>query len=85
MRLSTERGPASPGFRTVLVAPHLDGLTLLNARMPHPDGDIVASYRKSDRGWEFDISLPPGITGTLQWEGRTAALASGPNTLDFRR
>ena len=77
--------PASPGFRTVLVAPHLDGLTLLNARMPHPDGDIVASYRKSDRGWEFDISLPPGITGTLQWEGRTAALASGPNTLDFRR
>jgi hypothetical protein len=77
--------PASPGFRTVLVEPHLAGLTVLNARMPHPDGDIVASYRKAGDGWEFEVSLPPGVTGTLTWEGRTAALASGPNTLDFRR
>jgi hypothetical protein len=77
--------PASPGFRTVLVEPHLAGLTGLNARMPHPEGDIAASYRKADGGWQFDISLPPGVTGTLRWEGRTEALASGPNHLDLRR
>jgi len=77
--------PASPGFRTVAVEPHLAGLSVLNARMPHPDGDIVASYRKAENGWEFEVSLPPGITGSLKWEGRTVDLASGPNTLDFRR
>ena len=53
--------------------------------MPHPEGDIVASYRKADGAWTFDISLPPGITGTLSWEGRAEPLASGPNHLDLRR
>ena len=77
--------PASPGFRTVLVEPHLAGLSVLNARMPHPDGEIVASYRKTDAGWEFDISLPPGVAGSVRWGGRTAALAAGPNHVDFRR
>jgi alpha-L-rhamnosidase len=77
--------PASPGFRTVLVAPHLAGLSVLNARMPHPDGEIEAHYAKAGDGWIFDVSLPPGVTGTLRWEGRTAALSSGPNRADFRR
>ena len=77
--------PASPGFRTVLVEPHLAGLSVLNARMPHPDGEIVASYRKTDAGWAFDIILPPGVAGSLRWGGRTAALAAGPNHVDFRR
>ena len=77
--------PGSPAFRTVLVAPHPGGLTSLDARMPHPSGDIVAHYNKSAGGWVFDIALPEGLTGTLQFEGRSADLAAGPNHLDFRR
>jgi len=77
--------PASPGFRTVLVEPHLAGLAGLNARMPHPAGEIAASYRKTGGGWDFEVSLPPGVTGTFRFAGRTEALASGPNHLDFRR
>jgi hypothetical protein len=77
--------PASPGFRTVLVAPHPGRLTSLNARMPLPSGDIAARYQKSDAGWVFDVTLPPGLTGTLQFDGRSAPLAAGPNHLDFRR
>jgi hypothetical protein len=77
--------PGSPSFRTVLVAPHPGSLTSISATMPHPAGDIAARYQKSDSGWVFDVTLPPGLTGTLQFEGRSAALAAGPNHLDFRR
>jgi hypothetical protein len=77
--------PGSPGFRTVLVAPHPGSLTSLSATMPHPAGDIAAHYEKTASGWVFDISLPPGLTGTFQLDGRSAALAAGPNHLDFRR
>jgi hypothetical protein len=77
--------PGSPGFRTVLVTPHPGSLTELNATMPHPAGDILAHYRLSGSTWAFDITLPAGLTGTLQWAGRSAALASGPNHVELRR
>ena len=77
--------PASPAFRTVLVAPHPGALTALDARLPHPAGDIVAHYARDTRGWVFDLSLPPGLTGSLSWEGRSYPLAAGPNRLDLRR
>jgi len=77
--------PGSPGFRTVLVEPHPSTLTEIRARMPHPAGDIVEQGKLEHGAWVFDISLPPGLTGTLLWEGRTTALAEGPNHMDFRR
>ena len=77
--------PGSPGFRTVLVAPHPGSLTELNATMPHPAGDIIAHYRLNGATWAFDITLPAGLTGTLQWAGRSAALAGGPNHLELSR
>jgi hypothetical protein len=73
--------PASPGFRTVLVAPHLGPLTALSARMPHPAGDIVVRYRKTGNAWSFRIDLPRGVSGTFRWNGRTTPLAEGPNSL----
>lgn len=76
--------PASPAFRTVLVAPHLGGLTSLNARMPHPDGDIVVRYLKAGDSWTFAIELPKGVNGTLQWRGHSAPLAEGPNSLTYQ-
>jgi hypothetical protein len=77
--------PGSPGFRTVLVAPHLGSLTGLSARMPHPLGDIVARYGKVGETWRIDITLPPGLAGTFEWEGRSSPLAGGPNHLEFSR
>jgi len=77
--------PASPGFRSVLVAPHLGDLREVHATLPHPAGPIVAHYHRDAAGWVFDLILPPGLSGTLQWGGRTAALAAGANHLDFRR
>jgi alpha-L-rhamnosidase len=77
--------PGSPGFATVLVAPHPGSLTSIKATLPHPLGDITAHYEKAAGGWAFDVTLPPGLTGTFHFEGRSEALAPGPNHLDFRR
>ncbi len=77
--------PGSPGFGTGLVAPHPGSLTSLSAVMPHPAGDITAHYVKDAAGWVFDIALPPGLSGTFTFGGRSESLAPGPNHLDFRR
>jgi alpha-L-rhamnosidase len=75
--------PGSPGFGTVLVAPHPGALTSLSARMPHPAGDIVVRYQKTADAWNFKIDLPHGLAGTFQWKGQSFALAPGANSLDF--
>jgi len=76
--------PASPAFRTVLVAPHPGNLTEFSATFPHPSGDITAHYTRTAQGWVFDIGLPAGVKGTFEWEGMHSALQDGPNHLDFR-
>jgi alpha-L-rhamnosidase len=77
--------PGSPGFRTVVVEPHPANLSVINARMPLPAGDLIESGSLKDGAWAFDITLPHGLTGSFKWEGRTFALAEGPNHLDLRR
>jgi len=75
--------PASPGFGTVLIAPHPGPLKELSAKMPHPSGEISAHYKLSNGAWDFDIVLPKGLTGTFQWSGHSASLVEGPNHLHF--
>ncbi len=77
--------PSSPGFRTVLVAPHLGSLTKLSATLPHPYGDIVVDYRQVPGAWDFDVTLPPGLSGTFQWSGQDSPLSEGPNHLQLKR
>ena len=74
--------PASPGFRTVLLAPHLGALTRAEGRVAHPRGDILVRLTRSgtDR-LQVEVTLPPGVTGTLQWHGREAALRPGAQRL----
>jgi alpha-L-rhamnosidase len=77
--------PASPGFGTVLVAPHPGTLTQVSATMPHPLGPITANYKREATGWVFEINLPAGLSGTFQWNGTSSPLAAGPNRVDLRR
>src|SRR5262249_41672255 len=42
--------PSSPGFATVLIAPHLGSLTDVKASYPHPLGMILVEYKKTGRG-----------------------------------
>jgi hypothetical protein len=75
--------PASPGFRTVMVSPHLGGLRDFAARMPHPAGDIAVHYKETGGRWDVLVALPPGLTGTFSWHGREAPLSPGENRLQY--
>lgn len=74
--------PASPGFRTVRIAPHLGSLPHLKAAYPHPAGLIAVEYTR--RGSEIDarLTLPAGLSGRFEFAGRSWPLAPGENRID---
>ena len=61
--------PASPGFATVRIAPQPGTLTRLTSSLPHPAGRIALSMKLGEAGWETTVTLPIGVSGTLQWQG----------------
>jgi hypothetical protein len=74
--------PSSPGFRTVLVAPALGPLRRAEGRVPHPAGDIdVSLERVGASGLRARVTLPPGVTGTFEWNGRRVPLRPGRQEL----
>ena len=74
--------PSSPGFRTVRIAPALGVLRRAAGRVPHPSGDIdVQLVREGANGVRADITLPRGLTGTFEWNGRRVPLHSGQQAL----
>ena len=75
--------PASPGFRTVLIEPHLRGLHHLDASMPHAGGMIRTEYQSAGTGWKATVILPPGLQGTLRWGSQRIPLHAGTQTVSF--
>jgi hypothetical protein len=75
--------PGSPGFRTVRIEPHLGTLDHVEARMPHPKGEIVVSYRRVGGALEASVTLPPGLKGELWWQGAASVLDSGTRRLEL--
>jgi hypothetical protein len=74
--------PASPGFRTVRIAPHLGSLPSLTATYPHPDGMIRVEYHVQGKGLDADIALPTGLQGTFVFGDRTWPLKPGKNHIE---
>lgn len=72
---------AAPGFRSVRVAPHPGGLTHLAGSVPHPLGDIVLLGEWQDGHWRFQVTLPAGLTGVFEMEGKSEMLAAGKNEI----
>jgi alpha-L-rhamnosidase len=69
--------PASPGFRTVRIAPHLGTLDRLTATLPHPRGPITVACRREGKALQARITLPPGLTGEFVWRDLTRSLHPG--------
>ncbi len=69
--------PNAPGFRRVLIAPHLGGLQSLDAAMPWGDSAISVSYRRGQDGVHAKFDLPAGLQGSLEWQGKELPLHSG--------
>ncbi len=77
--------PASPGFATVKVAPHLGELKEVTAAFPHPRGMIEVRLARDGAGLKGNITLPAGLEGKFVWEGKEQALRSGANQIDQGR
>ncbi len=73
--------PASPGFATVRIAPHLGHLQHATAKMPHPRGEIAVTLQHEGAGMNATVTLPEGVAGTFEWGGRTVALHPGVQTV----
>ena len=71
--------PASPGFATVRIAPHLGTLPSLTATYPHPAGTIKVEYQRQGAGLDASIILPGKLTGTFVFGGKSWPLSPGLN------
>jgi len=76
--------PASPGFKTVKIEPHLADLTSLEASYPHPLGLIRVKYSVGGGVTHAEIELPEGLTGELVWKGKAMPLKNGKASFDLK-
>jgi hypothetical protein len=76
--------PASPGFATVRIAPHLGSLPALTADFPHPQGMIHVEYRRENGKLNALVTLPGTLTGTFLYEGKAWPLKPGRNQIEAR-
>lgn len=76
--------PASPGFKTVQIRPALGELTEVNAKMPHPDGEIsIRLKRKGKNGLEGTVIVPQTLTGKFIWQDKELFLKGGTQQISF--
>jgi len=77
--------PSRPGFKRVAIAPHLGSLTRVQAVVPTPTGEIQAEYTRQDASILAVINLPSGVSGELQWKGKSFALHAGRQELHLAK
>lgn len=75
--------PASAGFRTVRIEPHLGPLQQATAVVPHPAGEIRVACQRRGEGIEATVTLPDGVTGEFVWRGRGVPLKPGEQTVSL--
>ncbi|RYY11336.1 MAG: hypothetical protein EOO04_35425 [Chitinophagaceae bacterium] len=76
--------PGSPGFSTVIVAPSMGELTEVKATIPHPEGAITVSLKRThEKGIDGSVTLPQNITGKFVWGGKEMALKGGLQTVSI--
>ncbi|HEY7305774.1 MAG TPA: family 78 glycoside hydrolase catalytic domain [Bryobacteraceae bacterium] len=71
----------APGFQKVRVAPNPGTLDEVDARMPHPKGEIRVKLKQQGGKLSADVDLPSGITGEFNWKGAKRELSAGSNHL----
>ncbi len=69
----------APGFQKVRVAPNPGTLNEIEARMPHPKGEIVVKLKRNNGELSADVDLPAGVSGEFDWKGAKRELAAGSN------
>ncbi len=75
--------PATPGFASVSIEPHLGALKHVQASEPHPGGPIDVEFTRTASSVNARISLPSGLPGELIWQGKTYSLHAGEQTVSL--
>ena len=76
--------PAEPGFKSVRISPHLGPLRHAEGRVPHPRGEIVVRFDRTEAGGlRGEVTLPEGLNGVLEWRGKEMALRPGRQPVSF--
>jgi hypothetical protein len=75
--------PASPAFQRVRIAPHLGELTSAEGTVPHPEGKIRVSYKRSGNALQAEVVLPENVSGEFVWRGKTVPLHGGAQQLEL--
>jgi len=75
----------SPGFNKIKIQPHLGNLKDASGEIPHPNGKISASYQLDGNRWIIHITIPPGTSGNLVWNGKTYPLNKGTTRLQINK
>jgi hypothetical protein len=73
----------APGFQKVRVTPNPGTLNEIEARMPHPKGEIVVKLKQNNGELSADVELPTGVSGEFDWKGVKRELVTGSNHLKF--
>jgi alpha-L-rhamnosidase len=67
-----------PGFNKIKIEPHLGSLKIVSGSMPHPKGEIKASYHLTQEGkLNAVISIPTGTSGIFVWNHKEHILKIG--------
>ena len=76
--------PASPGFKTVLITPNFGKLSTINAKFPHPKGDIILRLTKDIKNKISGyIELPEGLTGMFKYGNAEIHLNGSKQKIDL--
>lgn len=75
--------PGGPGFSRVLVRPGLGPIQHATAKLVHPRGWIDVQMQQDPRRLIGHVTLPDGITGSLEYQHQTLDLAPGHNPIDL--
>jgi alpha-L-rhamnosidase len=77
--------PNEPGFKSVLIEPHLGRLNWIEGSMPHRLGTINVSLKKvSQNNLSGEVKLPENLTGIFKWHRQKKILKGGINTISFK-
>lgn len=71
--------PASPGYASVRIAPHVGNLQAFDAASATPKGLVRVIYKAGRRKVIFKIVMPAGLPGRFEWGGQTYDLRPGDN------
>ncbi len=70
---------AAPGFRRVVIRPHLGKLASVAGSVPHPKGEVEVRMEPMGAGFAVSVKLPEGVAGEFGWKGTRRDLAAGMN------